>query len=149
MASRTDPAVAALVQQLAAPLRFQVEALRKCILAASPAIREEVKWNAPSFRTSEHFATMNVRTPGRLRLVLHTGARKRAAPARPPVADPRGLLEWLDDDRCLMSFGSLQEVRDQGPALQDIVRAWLQRLPPEGPAPAARRRAAARRRPGR
>lgn len=130
MASRTDPAVATLVKQLAPPLRFQAEALRKLILAASPEIREEVKWNAPSFRTTEHFATMNVRLPGRLRLVLHAGAKKRKAPpGRAPVPDPEGLLEWLDDDRCMLTFGGLEEVQARGPALQAIVRSWLGRLP--------------------
>ncbi|WP_309573489.1 DUF1801 domain-containing protein [Deinococcus sp.] len=52
-----NPAVSAFVAALEHPHRGQVERWRALILAADPAIREKVKWNAPSYRLADHFAT--------------------------------------------------------------------------------------------
>jgi hypothetical protein len=57
----TDAAVAAFLRGLEHPLKQELEAVRRLILAASPTIHEGIKWNAPSFRTDEYFATMNLR----------------------------------------------------------------------------------------
>ena len=36
------------------PFKQEILAIRQVILGADPAIAEGIKWNAPSFRTSEH-----------------------------------------------------------------------------------------------
>src|SRR5262245_41223578 len=59
--SQTDPAVIAFLRELDHPLKQEVEAVRQIILGVSPEIREGIKWNAPSFRTTEYFATLNLR----------------------------------------------------------------------------------------
>ena len=58
------------------PCKEEVLALRQIILAADPAISEEIKWNVPSFRTSEHFATLNLRVKKGIGVILHFGAKK-------------------------------------------------------------------------
>jgi Domain of unknown function (DU1801) len=127
MALRTDPQVSALVEKLASPLKQQVEALRRVILGVSPHIEEAVKWNAPSYKLGQHFATMNLRTPGKLRLVLHAGTKERTLPAA-KVDDPEGLLTWLGEDRCLVTLDGVDDIRARRAALEDVVRAWITRL---------------------
>lgn len=124
--SRTDPAVAAFMKQLDHPLKREAEAVRRLILGVDPEIREGIKWNAPSFRTTEHFATFNLRAKDRIRLILHLGAKVKAtAKEGIQVADPSGLLEWLARDRCLVSFTDENDLEAKRAALEAVVREWI------------------------
>ncbi|WP_163999609.1 DUF1801 domain-containing protein [Pyxidicoccus caerfyrddinensis] len=124
--SQTDPAVITFLRELEHPLKKELEAARQLILAVSPEIREGLKWNAPSFYTTEHFATFNLRTPDRIRLILHTGAKtKETAKTGVKVDDPAGLLEWLAKDRCLVTFSDAKDIQARGAALQAILREWM------------------------
>ncbi|MDH5829038.1 hypothetical protein QFW80_00675 [Luteimonas sp. M1R5S18] len=60
----TRAAVDALMATLTHPHKASIEALRAAILAVDPSIAEGVKWNAPSFRTHEYFATFHLRARG-------------------------------------------------------------------------------------
>ena len=60
-ATDTSTAVDALMRGLAHPHKPAIETLRRAILATDPSIAEGVKWNAPSFRTREYFATVHLR----------------------------------------------------------------------------------------
>jgi len=125
-ASRTDPAVAAFMKELDHPLKKEVEVVRRLILGVDPEIREGIKWNAPSFRTTEHFATFNLRAKDRIRLILHFGAKVKAtAKEGIEVADPSGLLEWLARDRCLVSFSDKNDVEAKRGALEAVIREWM------------------------
>lgn len=100
--------------------------MRRLILGVDPEIREGIKWNAPSFRTTEHFATFNLRAKDRIRLILHLGAKVKAtAKEGIQVADPSGLLEWLARDRCLVSFTDENDLEAKRAALQAVVREWI------------------------
>lgn len=106
------------------PLKAVVVELRTVLLAVDPAIGEEVKWNAPSFFTGEHFATMQLRNPKLVQLILHLGARKQVLP-KSAIPDPAGLLKWLGEDRAVVGFEGLADLRAKAPALQEIVRHWI------------------------
>lgn len=108
------------------PFRREILAVRELILGAAPSIAEGVKWNAPSFRTSEWFATFHLRARDGVRVILHLGAKKRDdAGGVAAVHDPEGLLRWLAADRAAVTFGDLAEVQAKGPALAAVVRAWI------------------------
>ena len=51
------------------PFKPAILAIRQIILAADPSIAEGIKWNAPSFYTSEHFATMHLRTKDGVQII--------------------------------------------------------------------------------
>lgn len=111
--------------------RPTIEALRALILGVDRAVEEGIKWNSPSFRTTEWFATVNLRTKseaGRagspVALILHLGAKKRGG-AVSEIDDPDALLEWLGADRAMLTFGSAVDVRRRAAALRKILRAWL------------------------
>ena len=128
-APQTDPAVAALLKTLKHPLKKEIEAVRLIILAASPTIREGIKWNAPSFRTADWFATVNLRSTKSVEVILHAGAKmKESATKGPKIADPRGLLKWLAADRALASLGAGADIVDNRRAFEAIVRAWIKAL---------------------
>jgi len=131
--SKPAPSVDDFVAALAPPLRSEVEALRQAIRSAAPGIDEEIKWNAPSFRTGEHFATLRLRGKVPLQLILHLGAKKSALPAG-AIDDPHGLLQWLGPDRACVNFARPGAVAEKASALQAILRHWLRHVPPRSEA---------------
>lgn len=126
-AARTDPAVDALLLKLDHPLKPQLQALRRLILAVSPAVREELKWNSPSFKTTDHFATANTHGASSLRLILHRGAKKRTGPM-PDIPDPAGLLTWLGKDRALITLDSAAALRKASAPLKTLLKHWIRTL---------------------
>ncbi len=126
--SASNASVEAFLAALEHPMKRELEAVRKVILGVSPAVREEIKWNAPSFYTTEHFATFNLRAQDRVRLILHTGAKVKAGATRPAVADPEGLLEWLGKDRAMVTLGDSRDVKAKSRALAAILAEWIQHV---------------------
>ena len=125
----TTQAVDAFMAALDHPMKPQLEAVRRAILSADPAIAEGVKWNAPSFRTGEYFATANLRGAAGLRIIFHLGARARALPAGGvAVEDPQRLLEWLAPDRAMVAFTGEADVAARRDALVALVRAWIRHV---------------------
>lgn len=126
---RVDPGVVAFMRGLKHPRKPELEVLRQIILAAGPDVREGIKWNSPSFRTSDWFATINVHAKDRIRLILHTGAKvKDSAKKGLQIADRAGLLQWLAKDRCLVSIGDAKDLQTKRAALGSILREWIRRL---------------------
>ena len=125
---QSDPAVDEFLAGLEHPLKKEIETLRKLILAVDRSIREGIKWNSPSFKTADWFATMNLRGD-RIWLILHTGAKvKDSAKDGVPIADPTGLLEWLAKDRAVVKFADAKAVKAKKGALQAILKEWIQTL---------------------
>lgn len=111
------------------PLERELEAARLIILGVDPKIQEGVKWNAPSFHVGGHwFATVNLRSPKALQIVLHLGAKTRPDLKAFKVADPNGLMEWRGKDRALVTLGAKGDIAENRKALEAIVRAWIKQL---------------------
>lgn len=130
MASKRTTAAGQTVDDFLAaldhPYKPELLALRQIILAADPRIREEIKWNAPSFRTTEAFATFHLRAKAGVQLVFHLGAKVReTASTGITVTDPAGLLKWLAKDRAAVTFTSLAEVYANQAAFTELIRAWI------------------------
>lgn len=86
--------VEAFLASLDHPFKQEILAVRQIILGADPSIAEGIKWNAPSFRTSEYFATFHLRAKEGVQVILHLGAKTRDSSASGVViADPESLLE--------------------------------------------------------
>ena len=108
---------------------LQPRRVRKIILGASPQISEGIKWNAPSFRTTEYFATFHLRSQDRVQLVFHRGAKVKAPVKRGlEIADPAGLMKWLAADRALVTVGANKEIAANKRALENVVKAWIKHL---------------------
>jgi len=125
---RNAPDVESFMQSLDHPLKPVIEFLRRLIRGVSDTIHEGIKWNAPSFRTADYFATMNLRAD-RVWLILHTGAKVKAtATDGIKLADPSNLLEWLAKDRAVVKFADLKDLRSKRAALEAIVRDWIKHV---------------------
>ena len=127
--SDTTEAVNRFMAQLQHPFKAEIEALRRIITAVDPSISEGVKWNAPSFRTAEYFATTNLRARTGVGLILHLGAKVRELPAGGlAIDDPSGLLKWLGKDRAMVVFQGMAEIESSQAALQSLLRQWIRHV---------------------
>ena len=108
------------------PFKPGILAVRQVILAADPAIGEGIKWKAPSFRTTEYFATVHLRARNGVAVILHFGAKRRdATGARARIADPASLLEWLAEDRAMVRFRDVDEIAASRAAFTSLIREWI------------------------
>jgi hypothetical protein len=116
--------VDAFLASLDHPFKQEILALRQVILAADPSIAEGIKWNAPSYHTSEYFATFHLRTQDGVRVILHLGAKTRATTGI-VIDDPQALREWLARDRASVTFRDLNDIDARRPAFQEVIRQWI------------------------
>ena len=110
---------------LDADRRAMVEVLTRLILKAAPALTEDFKWNAPSFRTGEtHCVTFNLPPKGGVRLVLHRDAKTKDASGF-SFSDPDKLADWPSVDRGVLAFATLQEIEAVSGKLESLVGRWV------------------------
>jgi hypothetical protein len=131
MANNTKPPkqsasadVETFLSSLDHPYTSEIRAIRQIVLGADASIIEGIKWNVPSFFTSEYFATFHLRAKDRVGLILHFGAKKRDTTGI-TIADPELLLEWLGPDRAMIAFRDMNDVATKQPALTNIIRDWI------------------------
>lgn len=111
------------------PFKQEILALRQIILGADPGIAEGIKWNAPSFHTSEYFATLHLRAKDGVQVILHLGAKRReSATSGIVIDDPESLLEWLARDRASVKFRDLAEIDARRSAFADLIRQWIEHV---------------------
>ena len=122
----TSKAVAAFMLALDHPHKKEVEVLRRLILAAHPSIAEGIKWNVPSFRTTEYFATMHLRVKDGVGVILHLGAKARG-PGAPKVeiTDPARLLQWLAKDRAMVTFADASDINAKRRQFDSVLKHWI------------------------
>lgn len=91
--------------------------MRKAILRAAPGIMEQVKWNAPSFRTEQDYlCTFNLRPGHPVLLVFHN-------PRIPSVASP--ILEGDFKDRRIATFRDAGDMKAKTAEVARIVAALV------------------------
>ena len=132
----SDPdAVSTYIGHLEHPHSDVVAALRQSILAASPSVGEEIKWNAPSFfytgamqafnpkEYKRHLVVFNLHKKDCIQLVF-LGVAK--------VGDTSGLLTGdYKDGRRLALFHDVEDVGAKKLALQRIILEQVQLLKAE------------------
>jgi hypothetical protein len=114
----------AYLAALDAPLRKPFTALCDLIRNADERIDETIKWNAPSFFISDHFATTGLTRDGAIRLVLHTGAKKRPEPLA-VLIDGGDVLTWAGTDRASITFSDPQQIQQLEPVLTSVITQWI------------------------
>jgi hypothetical protein len=108
------------------PLKAEIEAIRKIILDADTRIQESIKWNAPSFFITEHFATLKLWPPETVQIVFHRGAKIKDDGKQVVIDDPSNLLKWVTRDRCLATFLDIKDVEAKRTAINAIVKQWIE-----------------------
>lgn len=108
------------------PRQPVIDALRAVILAADRRIKEGVKWNAPSFYTTEHFATFHLRSRDAVLLILHLGARPRPGVGmQDAIGESAVPLEWKGPARAIVAFRNLADVERYSAGLTQLLRRWI------------------------
>ena len=103
--------------------------MRRIILDADASIAEGSKWNAPSFRTTEYFATFNLRAKAGTQLILHFGAKQNdIANTGLSIPDPEGLLNWLARDRVTVSFRDMNDIVAKRSGLGSLIRQCIKHV---------------------
>lgn len=123
-----DQSVDAYLAALEHPHKEGVQALRRAILGVDARIREEVKWNAPSFCLEDHFATFRLHPGSVFQLILHAGAKAKGRPRPFHLDDPRGFLQWAAKDRCIIAFESGADALAKRPEVARMVKDWIAQL---------------------
>ena len=123
----SSDAVSAFMKTLEHPHKPAIELLRQLICHADARIAEGVKWNAPSFRTEEYFATVHLSAKTGIGLILHRGAKARDSEMA-LITDPDSLLTWLGKDRAMVSFSDKDDVKAKSKALTAILQQWLKQV---------------------
>jgi hypothetical protein len=123
-AATASTEVETFLAKLEHPAKPEILALRTLILGVDPSVTEGIKWNAPSFRTTEYFATFHLRAKEGVQIILHRGAKRRSDG---PIAipDPHGMLEWLGEDRASVRFRDQAEVAAKGEAFAEVLGNWI------------------------
>lgn len=99
----------------------------RTILLSTPGVTEGIKWNAPSFRTTEWFATFHLRAKAGVMVILHLGAKVKAGDGI-TIDDPAGLLTWLGKDRASITFADEADVETKREALATLIRRWVEHV---------------------
>lgn len=106
------------------PLLSEVRLLRDIVLGASPRIEERIKWKSPSFHSGgTDLGAFELRPRDFVRLVLVF--------PHGLVDDPQSIMLGDWKDRRELRFTSPEQIEERRRALEDIVAAWVSRLPSE------------------
>ena len=121
-------AIDALLTGLNHPHKAGIHLIREAIRAIDPRIQEEVKWNAPSFKLEDHFATFKLHPPGSIQLVLHRGAKPKNPPRQFVLKGDEHLVKWAAPDRCVIDVGSAEAAHEHRQAVIGLVTQWIKQL---------------------
>ena len=115
-------AVDEYLARLEHPFAREVQSVRRQILEAHPLITERIKWKSPSFHVGrDDLGAFELRPTEFLRLILVF--------PHGLVDDPDGLMRGTWADRRELRFTSVADVEAKKPALQRVVRDWVELLP--------------------
>lgn len=106
------------MDKLEGPAKDQVEALRKIIKEAAPALKERIKWNAPSYHyMQQDLFTFGPFKSGKTLLVLH----------HPVIVNIESeLLEGNYKDRRLIHFTGDADIVKKKKELERIIKEMMQ-----------------------
>ena len=105
------------------PLKNEIIALRKIILALDSDITEHIKWNAPSFCVNgEDRFTFKLNSPQAVDIVFHRGAKVKVMPEGRLIEDPNGLLKWATNDRAVATFTNMNDIQNNEFILTELIK---------------------------
>lgn len=118
--------VAAFLKPLKHPLLKEIEALRTIILNVEAEMGENIKWNGPNFHhKGADRISMRINPPTQLQLILHRGAKVLEQPKGKLIDDDSGMLVWKGNDRAVITFKNMKEIKAKETQLKKIIIKWL------------------------
>lgn len=118
--------VTAFLKPLKHPLIKEIETLRKTILSVDAEMGENIKWNGPNFHhKGADRISMRIEPPTQLQLILHRGAKVLEQPKGKLIDDDSGMLVWKGNDRAVITFKDMKEIKAREIQLKKIITKWL------------------------
>jgi hypothetical protein len=111
--AKKKESVDAFMARLEHPLKAEVQMLREIIKGVDPRIGEEIKWNAPSYHTTDYLVTFNLRATEHVHLVFHN-------PHIATIQSP--LLHGDYADRRMAYFADMAAIERDRAALESVIR---------------------------
>ena len=109
--------VADWMQQLEHPLKAEIDAVRTIIKAGNSNIKERIKWNAPSYYSTEDIVTFNHRATQHVHLIFHHPSIVKIKSA---------LLEGDYKDRRMLYLPDMKAIKANKKELQRIINESVQ-----------------------
>lgn len=126
MKTKINSEVTEFLDKLKHPLRKEIEETRSIILAADKRLDENIKWNGPNYSVgADDRITMKIQPPKQVQLIFHRGAKVLEQPKGKLIDDKSGLLDWKGNDRAVMSFKTMDDIKSAKKALTEIVKKWV------------------------
>ncbi|MCB1174061.1 MAG: DUF1801 domain-containing protein [Leptospiraceae bacterium] len=127
MKNKLNPAVTEFLQELDHPLHKEISTLRKTILATPIAMQENIKWNGPNYTfEGADRITMRIHPVKQLQLVFHRGAKVQKPLPQPLLQDTTGLLVWKENDRAIVNFTTLTQIKANKENIMALIEKWIQ-----------------------
>lgn len=126
MKAKLNPEVTTFLAGLNHPMMDEINHVRKEILAATPGLTENIKWNGPNFCFADQDRiTMRIHPQNQIQLIFHRGAKVQQVPDHKIISDPTGLLTWRANDRALVTFKRKIDITQRKAELSKIVADWI------------------------
>ncbi len=108
------------------PLRDEIENLRHIIINAINGLTENIKWNGPNYCYEDNDRiTMKIQPPKQIQLIFHRGAKKQEQPKERIIQTDSNLLSWKENDRAIVTFKNMSEIKNGKADLTSIVNEWI------------------------
>ena len=118
--------VTTFLKPLKHPLIKEIETLRATILSVDAEIGENIKWNGPNFHhKGADRISMRIHPPTQLQLILHRGAKVLEQPKGKLIEDDSGMMMWKGNDRAVITFKDIKEIKAKETQLKKIITKWL------------------------
>lgn len=118
--------VTELITKLNHPLIQGIEILRELILAVDLELKETIKWNGPNYQfNNEDRITLRVQDLKQIQIIFHRGAIVKVQPINHLIDDEFNLLIWKENDRAIISFKTIDEIKTNKESIQILVYRWL------------------------
>ncbi len=105
------------MQQLEHPLKVEIDTVRTIIKQSNSSIKERIKWNAPSYYSTEDIVTFNHRATQHVHLIFHHPSIVKIKSA---------LLEGDYKDRRMLYLPDMKAIKANKKELQRIIQESVQ-----------------------
>ncbi|MFZ1703024.1 MAG: DUF1801 domain-containing protein [Saprospiraceae bacterium] len=129
MKIKLNPDVSSFLDDKELPLRQEIEVLRQLLVKTEWGLNENIKWNGPnySYRNTDCI-TMKIFPPKNIQLIFHRGVKVLEMPAQHLIDDSSGLMSWKTNDRAVVTFTNLEEIKENLDALTIIIHSWISKI---------------------
>ena len=115
-----------LLNHLNPPLRLEIEKLRETILDSGLDLVETVKSNKPNYLfNNDERILFEIQDFEHIQIIFHCGARIQRQIPHHLIDDEFNLLTWIENDRALLSFKSMEEIETKVEDIKILVYRWI------------------------